>query len=325
MKKDAAHVQTDKEIFRLNKLASAEYKRAAEDLRKPLLRFLKKHEKHRQRLLEELLTKKITKAEMRRRRLEDLMDEDFLLLLDDDADRMSKATGYLWKKIIESIPGIYAENYNWGLWRAETLTGKSLGELLTAEIVRQMWKKNPDMIRMPGKSHFVATSKKAGALERFWQRQLLNTAISMTADLPFPIEEIARQIIEWIWRQNFSHGRDYVTTTATGVENKGRTDAGKKAKDELMRGWVAIMDERTRIAHRILDGTYVGMEEPWVYKGDKVWFPGDPSAPAYLVRNCRCTVDFRLKSEIDGSVHKNERFMGQSYEEWKAGKPIRVK
>ncbi len=109
----------------------------------------------------------------------------------------------------------------------------------------------------------------------------------MTADLPFPVDQIIRRIIEWLWRRNTSSTDASIDTAANSVENEARTDAfddaEKKSGDELVRGWVAIMDERTRIAHRILDGTWVGMNEPWEIDGFQLWFPGDPSAPAYLI------------------------------------------
>lgn len=328
---DAGRAQTDKEIFRLHKLASARYRRAANAISEPLDKLLQKHEKNRQKWLKQLRNGEITQAELRRRRINDLLeDEDLLLLLDDFAEKSRKATRNTWLDVIDASIRIYAENYNYGLYRAEQEIGRRLPlGLLTEALVRKMLGENPSMIRLPGQAPKMAGNSRkakrtAESKETLWQKSLLRTAIMMTADLPFPVDQIIRRIIEWLWRRNTSSTDASIDTAANSVENGARTDAfddaEKKSGDDLVRGWVAIMDERTRIAHRILDGTWVGMNEPWEIDGFKLWFPGDPSAPAYLIRNCRCGVDVRRRSEANGSIHKDERFDGMSYEEWKAGR-----
>jgi uncharacterized protein with gpF-like domain len=62
----------------------------------------------------------------------------------------------------------------------------------------------------------------------------------------------------------------------------------------LEKEWVATVDSVTRDSHREADGDTVPMEEPFIIGDERseMMQPGDPSAPAAEVINCRCTVSF---------------------------------
>ena len=59
--------------------------------------------------------------------------------------------------------------------------------------------------------------------------------------------------------------------------------------------WISVQDDRTRDAHLIMDGVVVPMdakfEVPATSQGEGAFmeYPGDPTAPAEQVVNCRCT------------------------------------
>ena len=65
---------------------------------------------------------------------------------------------------------------------------------------------------------------------------------------------------------------------------------------ELKREWVAVIDKRTRHAHAMLDGQKAEIGKPFKVDGEEIMFPGDTSAPGYLVYNCRCS----LVADVDG-------------------------
>ena len=44
-----------------------------------------------------------------------------------------------------------------------------------------------------------------------------------------------------------------------------------------------------RHAHAMLDGQQADIDKPFKVDGYDIMFPGDTSAPGYLVYNCRCT------------------------------------
>jgi len=67
-------------------------------------------------------------------------------------------------------------------------------------------------------------------------------------------------------------------------------------RDAVERVWHATRDNRTRDAHRAMDGQTVGMDEPFEDgDGNELMYPGDPDAPAETTINCRCVVSYRVK------------------------------
>jgi hypothetical protein len=54
--------------------------------------------------------------------------------------------------------------------------------------------------------------------------------------------------------------------------------------------WLALNDSRTREAHHLVDDEVVPIDQPFMVDGYPMRFPGDPTAPAELVINCRCSV-----------------------------------
>lgn len=85
--------------------------------------------------------------------------------------------------------------------------------------------------------------------------------------------------------------------------------------------WRATLDGRTRHAHRLLDGQMVDIGEKFKVDGYELEYPGDPSAPGYLVYNCRCTV-VSVDKFHNPNAPRAAKLGDMSYEEWKAGKEV---
>lgn len=67
------------------------------------------------------------------------------------------------------------------------------------------------------------------------------------------------------------------------------------SRDDIEQTWNAVDDARTRFTHRILDGQVRRLGEPFrSVSGALLMYPGDPSAPAEEVINCRCHLGFRI-------------------------------
>lgn len=68
-----------------------------------------------------------------------------------------------------------------------------------------------------------------------------------------------------------------------------------KAEGIQFKEWISVQDERTRDSHLMMDGVVVPITEkfevPATSQSDGAWmdYPGDASAPASEVCNCRCT------------------------------------
>lgn len=60
----------------------------------------------------------------------------------------------------------------------------------------------------------------------------------------------------------------------------------------LVKEWVAVEDDRTREDHQIADGQTVPLNELFTVGPDRMERPGDPTASAGNVINCRCALVF---------------------------------
>ena len=117
-------------------------------------------------------------------------------------------------------------------------------------------------------------------------------------------------------------------TAVTSAQNAGRMDsyaAAQKMGIKLKREWVATLDNRTRHAHAMLDGQQADIDKPFKVDGYDIMFPGDTSAPGYLVYNCRCT-QIAVVDGVDTSsaqrrarnpkTGQTEVISNMSYSEW---------
>ena len=91
---------------------------------------------------------------------------------------------------------------------------------------------------------------------------------------------------------------------------------------QLKQMWRATLDGKTRHAHRQLDGQMVDIGEKFKVDGYELEYPGDPSAPGYLVYNCRCTV-VSVDKFHDPNAPRAAKLGDMSYEDWKAGKEVK--
>jgi Phage Mu protein F like protein len=73
------------------------------------------------------------------------------------------------------------------------------------------------------------------------------------------------------------------------IQMRSLGDAGPSTKT-----WLSTNDRRTRESHRVADGQVVAMEGVFRVGGSTLDFPGDPTAPAHEVVNCRCTLTWEF-------------------------------
>lgn len=69
----------------------------------------------------------------------------------------------------------------------------------------------------------------------------------------------------------------------------GALEQQRQLGGSLMKRWIASRDTHVRPEHREADGQVVPLSSPFVVGGFPMLYPGDKSAPAHLVVNCRCT------------------------------------
>ncbi len=87
-------------------------------------------------------------------------------------------------------------------------------------------------------------------------------------------------------------------TEMIGAANRGsQIGAEEVSRDtglQMRKVWIATRDTRTRDTHAAADGDAVGLNEPFIVGGYELMHPGDQSAPASEVVNCRCTQAYEV-------------------------------
>jgi uncharacterized protein with gpF-like domain len=126
------------------------------------------------------------------------------------------------------------------------------------------------------------------------------------------IKDLASDITKRVVGMNQESSLRAARTATTSAQNGGRQDSYERAEAmgiDLEKEWMATLDERTRTEHQELDGQRVATDKPFEVAGYKIKYPGDSSAPACMVYNCRCTMVASLK----GFENISQR---TTYSEW---------
>lgn len=95
-------------------------------------------------------------------------------------------------------------------------------------------------------------------------------------------------------------------TETLGALSFGRSDAFNAVADtlggEFEQVWLATLDSRVRLAHRIADGQRVPLGTPFTVDGEHLMRPGDPAGSAENVIQCRCTSLLERPGETTSQV-----------------------
>lgn len=216
------------------------------------------------------------------------------------------------------MPEAYAVNHNYATFQIEK--GSMLDTSYTLydrQTVERIIRDQPDLLPPPGKkmSERIAANKDIA-----WQRGQIQSVTLQSILQGESIPKMARRIAREMGEKNNIAAVRYARTSMTGAQNAGRVDAYKRAEGmgiELEQEWLATLDNRTRHEHRFLDGQHVPVGEAFTVDGYKIKFPGDPSAPGYLIWNCRCTLIPRIEGIDNTSAHVNSKLGDMTYDEWK--------
>lgn len=92
-------------------------------------------------------------------------------------------------------------------------------------------------------------------------------------------------------------------TETTYVANEAAKQSASETGLELMKIWIATLDDRTRDAHRAMHGKPpIEAHEKFLVGGRPMDKPGDPAGGPANVCNCRCVVAYLPKDDLDGFV-----------------------
>jgi len=326
-KSDPAHIATDAEIAKLEKLIAKEYKKAHKEVSKKLDDYLAAFATKDEKWQEWVAAGTKTQKEYKEWRTGQMMiGKRWKDLVDSLAADYTNAA-----KIAQSItkgfaPEVYAINHNYATFDVEK---KSLLDtsysLYSRESVEHMYKGKPKLYHTYGKA--VAKEIKEGK-QRAWDRRRITSVLHQAIVQGESIPNVTKRL-EQVTKGDHKAAIRNARTMMTGVQNAGRVDAYERAKGlgiPVRKQWLATLDTRTRHWHRELDGVIVESDEPFENEFGKIMFPGDPEAHGCNVYNCRCTLlaaieGFELNVR-DPNVRPMPKLGDMTYEEWLSGKKV---
>lgn len=295
-KPDIAHRLTDQKLAALENRITAEYKKAAEELQGKINAYFQRFRERDAAEAEKVLNGEISRQQYTQWRLAQIgRGKRFEALRDRIAERMTKANEVAAAYINDSTPGIYSLNRNYAAYTIEQQVGADVGfDLWDEQTVRRLLVEEPDLMPYYPPERAV----RRGFDLAYGKRQITNQVTSGILQGE-SIKHLADRLQTHIPTMNRTSAIRAARTAVTGAQNSGRQDsyiAAEKMGISLKKQWLATLDNRTRHAHAVADGQTVEEDKPFILDGYKMMFPGDKSAPGYLVYNCRCT----MIAEVDG-------------------------
>lgn len=290
---DLGHALTEKELAALETRIAAIYRDAADELQETIDRYFEqfaKRDKEMKALVGEIVNgKEWTEQDYKQWRLNQIgRGKRYQALRDKIANRYTDANAVAIAYTNDATPGIYALNRNYTAYTIERVAGNVGFDLWDEQTVKRLIVSQPDLMPYYPK----AAALKRGIDLEYGKKQITASVTSSILQGK-SIKGIADDLQRRIPTMNRDSAIRTARTAVTGAQNAGRMDsyiAAQKKGINLKREWVATLDGRTRHAHAMLDGQIADIGKPFEVDGYKIMFPGDKSAPGYLVYNCRCTL-----------------------------------
>lgn len=221
----------------------------------------------------------------------------------------------------------YAAAMNYGTYALEKATGLSTGfTLYNRETVSRLLAKDPQLLplwKIDQPKDYVWNYKKV-------QNALLEGIIQgkKIPDIQqdFIGKLLTKDLPEKVQKQMENRMRTFARTGMTGAHNAGRIDALHRAEEKgikVLKKWLATNDERTRDSHADLDGQIREIDEPFTTTNRdgttaEINYPGDPTADAEQVYNCRCTMTY-IYPEIEDTPEDTEpapEYEQMTFDQW---------
>ena len=188
--------------------------------------------------------------------------------------------------------GVYAENLNFQAYQIEKDLGMNLSfGIYDSNAVNLLLKKQPELL-----PRRVIN----GVKDRAWNKNKIAEVITRSIIKGDGIETVAKNLADALEVQNEVAMKRIARTAMGAAQNCGRMEMLREAQKKgigVKKLWIATLDDRTRDAHRDLDGQTADVEEPFHVdlgkgKNGDIMCPHDPNADPSNVYNCRCTLGY---------------------------------
>lgn len=314
MAADEAHEAADAEIEAFRREVAGVYREAEETASKTLTEYLERFSEQDDEWRDRVARGEATEAQWKSwRRGKILTGRRYRVVLKQVAEGYTHANEIAMDALEGRLPGVYAENYNYGTFQAYSAARvDDAFALQDASTVQRLLTDHDSYLPKPT----VNVPKDVA-----WNRRLIANQITQGVLLGESMPKIAKRVGK-VTGSNMATAMRTARTSVTAAENVGRVDSYRRAQSlgiELEQEWLATLDGRTRHTHRQLDGERVEVGGKFE---NGCRYPGDPEAPYAETCNCRCT----LIAAVDGVDYSDGKRWsrlpeGMTYEEWKAGKP----
>lgn len=317
---DPAHEETDKILSGMEKELDGVYKQAYREAKQTADDFAADFREMDNKKRKQLEDGNLDNEEYQRwRRTKIFQSNRYFQMADVLAADMTH-TNQLAASIINGyLPEIYALNHNYATYEVEhgskINTQYTLYDRFTVE---RLLRDEPDLL--PRKAGINVPD------DLKWNKKNINSAITQGVIQGEDIDKISQRLAATVTDMSHTSAIRNARTMTTSAENGGRVDSYKRAEDmgiNMLQVWLATLDDRTRHAHRQLDGQKRAVGEPFEIEGEKIEFPGDPKAEPYLVYNCRCTLIGQVKGvnlDLSDVTYRDSKLGDMTYEEWKEDK-----
>ena len=305
-KPDYAHKLTDKQLAELEQRIAKLYKEAADELTDTVRAYFEQFEKRDAAMKEKLDAGEITEQQYKQWRLAQIgRGKRFEALRDKVAERYTDANATAVAYVNDATPGIYSLNRNYAAYKIEQVSDKADFTLWDEQTVKRLIDEQPDL--MP---YYQPKRALKRGIDLKYGKQQITASVTSSILQGKSIPEIANDLQQRMRDMSRASAIRTARTAVTAAQNAGLLDTYLAAQDmgiKLKKRWLATLDNRTRHAHAMLDGQTVDVDKPFKVDGYELMYPGDTSAPGYLVYNCRCTQIAEVAGEDTSSGGRRAR------------------
>lgn len=318
---DTGHKWTDRELTALEKRIATVYRRAYKDIGRTIRDYFDKFAARDDEQRARLDAGEITNAEYTRWRLTQMgRGERYKALQERVAERMYNANTVALEYVNDTTPGIYTLNRNWTAYTIEQAGANASFTLWDESTVRRLIVEQPQLMPNYPKAQAVRRG-----IDLAYSKRQIGSAVTSGILQGHSVGKIAAEVQRHVTDMSWTSATRAARTAVTAAQNGGRQDtyeAAQKMGIELKKEWVATLDNRTRHAHAMADGQVAAVDKPFKLDGYDLMFPGDKSAPGYLVYNCRCTTIAAFKDYGKDAKRRSIDGVGEdmTYQEWAKSK-----
>ena len=340
---DIGHVETEEVLAGLEEEISEQYAIAEAEIQEKLDAYLESYEKKDKIKWQQYKDGEITLQEYNDWRVGQIaMGERWEEMRDTIAEDLTKTSQLAKDFTSDTMPEVYAINYNYGTFTVEQLSGVDTSYTLYNKYsVAQLFDDDYEFYPTAGKT---ATEAINTGKQLAWDKKQVQSAMIQSLLQGESIDKIAKRVAKVTGEKDKNASVRNARTMTTAVQNSGRLDSYKRAASlgiNIKKQWLATLDNRTRHEHRMLDGQVVELGEPFKVAGYELDYPADPNAsvseklkmqkaanliqgPAFLIYNCRCTILGVIEGHemdvTDLSNRNTSKLDEDSYEEWQYAK-----